>query len=1261
MALAQRQALLQDTLPEKKPFDVRGFLDRVLPPAPEPEEPPGEDWLALSGDPLLQTARGVSDAIRTWFEGTPQVQPWRWTEPGYGPEMAARIKDEAVEKLRAKPTSGIFEDMGRFLPGLLGLNPERVKPEEAAQGGLQALNALPMMQGAGVLPEKLIGPNLRVLAKDVKEAAGKTIKEGAPKAAQALGEMFGQVAPEAEAAATKAPKGAKVPKGKAQRQALLRGEVPEVPPVAAEAPAGKVGVPEGDALTRFKGALTSIGHDKPDEFIERMVGDRFPGAAWKELDKEVQWNLTYEAEAAARDWLKKGVLETVRPGPSLEAIETAEGKPPRKPLWAEAAPPEKPPVEPPTAVPGQPELPSGRKPGGIAQQVELPPTDSWGKLEASLAEPAKADIGETIQKTWRLSMRKLYDKRNDLKFLERETGIPVHKWAAVTEGAVGQAEADLQRYVFPEIDKVGKDLPLLERYMVLMESADRHALGSALPGGMNISDVIKNQAALKQKLGPERFAQVETVANRLYDLNRGMLRYEVAGQVVSPEHAAAVLNRHPHYISFAREEFTEASRAAAGPKGRGPGTYAGSGMKEMTYTGYSGPLDQPLARFAARFIDSRRRVAQNVAKTKIVEALQKVKADTGQDVIRFEKEAFEPGTQTRRPFANTNTEGLMTYRKAGEDVTVQIPKVFADIANKVDVESADALTRIFRAVGAPLRAGAVTYDPFFPPVNVIRDALSALFRERLIPLSPDYIRGWKAAITKNDDWYEAAQAGTFMSGIAEQFAKTSDLAMAKQLMGGIQVRNVKDAILLLPRFIKMAGIVSERGTRIGVYLKLKKLKNTEMERLDRAVRTRDATVDFAKSGELVQLVGQMVPFLNAGVQGTVNTAKVFRYNPKQALAVGTALSVPSVAFWLWNQRYETAKMIPDYEYRMNWVVMTGEGVQEKDPKNPKAPPKKFPIYMKIPKGQIGAQLTAPAEMLLRLAWQRDDRSVVEYFIEAASTVAESAAPVELSLSGIMSPLVSTAMAVQSGYDPFRKQTIVPRGEQGRMPEQQFGPETSKTAVAIGQRFGVSPRLIQFLVEDYTAGTGKLVRWMADLALGALGYNPEAPGEWKKRPLTTVEQVALTPGLSRFVGAKNTQADRLSWQKFDEVVKRQKQELGQIPELVRLGVDVSRVGSTVNGKELTVDQQIVYQENSWRLMKPKLEALAKSSSFKRLTPEKQLERVRKIMGDARTTARSRGISSRVAPSSGAASLSQFPSAGRALTEGVGALGGVLGIR
>lgn len=791
--------------------------------------------------------------------------------------------------------------------------------------------------------------------------------------------------------------------------------------------------------------------------------------------------------------------------------------------------------------------PSGRRPGGPHNVTPYTPPDPYEQLQAAL-RPDVEPLGGRAKEALNTFMRATYDRNYDLGALEQATGIPVHKLAQVVSGAVAAGEDRVRRFVLPVIEGFDKEgIKRLEEYLVLMRNEDILSRNphAQLPGQIaGWQGTLQAEKTLARIVGPERMTAIKEAAQSLWQVNDDLiLKPLLAEGMLTQESYQAMRSAHPHYIDFHRSDFS-LTDAVEKVITRPEASVSSLNIKSMDLAGSVRKLDQPLARTEAQIIRTATLISRNRAAKAIVAALEEL--EKGLPEVQRKVRRLAPGEAAE----TSKLTDTVSFLDDGKKVVVQVPAKFAGIAKGMEAESANAWQRIGAALGKPLRTGAVTHNPVFLLVNPLRDAVSAFYREGLIPFSPEYARGWVAAITRNSDFSDAAEAGVLLSGIVDTMRTTEALSRTKGV-GSIQVQSWQDALALIPRLVERANIVGEQATRIATY---HKLRGQGVKELDAAIRSRDVSVDFAKMGNAMKVVNQMIPFTNAGIQGAANTVRLIKDNPKQALLAGSALSMPSIMAHLWNQRYETANLVPDYEYANNWVFIIGEGQQNPDPRYPDAEPEKFPIYIKVPKGPTGAFITAPIELALRLAWAKDDRSVAEHFLEAASVASMSLSPIEPSASGLLPPVLSTGLGLQTGVDTFRNARIIPRREEIRPPELQYGPETSKVAVTLGERFKVSPRLIEWAIRDYTAGVGQQTMWLSDLALGALGYNPQPPGAGKLRELTSEEQTAKLPGVSRFVGIRNTAQERRGYEVLDATMLEARRQLIKVPELNRLGIN-----------------------------------------------------------------------------------------------------------
>jgi hypothetical protein len=888
-------------------------------------------------------------------------------------------------------------------------------------------------------------------------------------------------------------------------------------------------------------------------------------------------------------------------------------KPPRKPLWAGIEEPPKPPAETGAGLP--PELPSGRKPGGIGQMkpVERAKTDYERLVEA--VTPAKKPIKDAIKDARDKILADWYDRNYALKELGES-----RKLAQLVPGATAAGENVIRTSVRPIYSNLGKDVKYLEQYMVLMRSQDVLARNpqAFLPGGIRgWGGVVTALKDLETQLGTRRMAALKEVAAKLWSANDELnLKYLLDNGLINKETYTVIKSAHPHYIPFQRADFVDdIARTLSKPEA----SVGQIGIKRMELAGSERALSDPLAAFESNFIKTRQVVARNEAAKAIVEDLVQLQKTTGDDLVKFiepkaEIAKIERVTGQVVPKASkaehSALRDMVSYFKDGTKYTVEIPAKYAKVAKGLEWEPNNILVNILRAVGRPLAKGATTYNPAFLIINPMKDALSAWFREGLVPFSPAYFKGWWAVLRPGETYTQAAEAKILLSGLVDTMRTTEAMSRVGKL-GSLTVKSPKDVALFIPRLIEWANVRAEQSTRVATWLKL---RGKGIGELDAAVRARDVTVDFAKSGNAMKVVNQVIPFSNAGMQGAANIIRTWKNTPQLALARSSPFAAASILTWVNNQRFETGKDIPWYEYLYYWPIQIGEGTAKDGTK--------FPITIKIPKGPVAAPITAPIEIALGTSQRQKDYSIVEMIWQSAWDMTQQLTPVQPEVAGILPPILKTGVSLQTGKSLFTGLPIIPQREEQRLPEQQWGPETSKFAIMIGKALNVSPRKIDFAIRDYTAGTGELTNWLLGLGLEALGYSPEAYGEaLAETPSPTlIEEFGQAPVTRRFVGTKGTQEEMLGWDEFNKAVEETKRSFSQLPDINRLGITFSAVGDEIDKVPLTMKERTAYQKVAWLLIEEMLGVLVSNTSYQQADDNIKKKAIQKAVNSAQEQAK-----------------------------------------
>ena len=270
-----------------------------------------------------------------------------------------------------------------------------------------------------------------------------------------------------------------------------------------------------------------------------------------------------------------------------------------------------------------------------------------------------------------------------------------------------------------------------------------------------------------------------------------------------------------------------------------------------------------------------------------------------------------------------------------------------------------------------------------------------------------------------------------------------------------------------------------------------------------------------------------------------------------------------------NMRWETSNDIPDYEYLRNWVIQTGEGTREDG--------SKFPIYYKVPKGEVGAFFTFGVEGVLHGLRDFEDRSYLEMFADQAIDVFKASSPVPLETGPV--PVINTGLGLMSNQNYFLKSPIVPRHLQDLPKTQQFTRDTSGAAILLGQRLGVSPMKVEFLINDLFAGSGQNTQWMAGLVLDAGQYDPAAFGEAipKNPQRTDWEKWTRNPLGRRISGSRDTAMQQRGWELYQTTIDEGQKFLAAFPSMGVSGIKLPLAPPTFNFEHIDTELELTPHE------------------------------------------------------------------------------------
>lgn len=444
----------------------------------------------------------------------------------------------------------------------------------------------------------------------------------------------------------------------------------------------------------------------------------------------------------------------------------------------------------------------------------------------------------------------------------------------------------------------------------------------------------------------------------------------------------------------------------------------------------------------------------------------------------------------------------------GQKVSYQAPKDVIEAMKGMNRQEADLVTGMVGAVNNVFRQSVTTLNIAFSIPNVFRDVQDAqlISKHGFMPI--DWAKGLADTIGKGKMYKQWRQDGGAFSTYVSQ--ATSARMTVKDISEGVGKKRIR-TILNPLRLFETIGSYSEEATRLAVYRgALKKGESRKFAAYD----SRQATVDFAKSGSKMKVANLWVPFLNARLQGTLNIPRVMKERPGR-LALRSAFLVggPAVGSYLYNREFPSYYEIPQWEKDANFIIMNGTYTNEAG--------EEMPSYYKIPKGHIGRIVANPLENFMVM----QDSESSEEWDKLALKLASGASPISFddegefsataALSGVFTPLLKVPIEVHfANKDFFTGRDIVPRNKVDASSQNQFRDDTSDFAKDLGdtalfKKMELSPAGIDQYVNGFLGTLGKDAVKMFDTVRGEGPLNdPNSPDE---------EKLKQIPVINRFIG------------------------------------------------------------------------------------------------------------------------------------------------
>lgn len=574
------------------------------------------------------------------------------------------------------------------------------------------------------------------------------------------------------------------------------------------------------------------------------------------------------------------------------------------------------------------------------------------------------------------------------------------------------------------------------------------------------ADDSQTAAMLLESKNPE----FKEWAKEVYKYSDDLIRYRVEAGLITREFADALKKRYPHYIPTFREEGTN-SRKARSARRNGGIVVSNAIGRAVGSDGVLLPLHTALSRKTVstmrnaglnqfglalvREYDGNKKAAEkyiwNVAESEYTPTEAAIESD--EDYKPVFENIFSV-KENGKAYDITMDEGLTAAMKAFE------PDKFA---NYGAAKAMKKLNDLFKAL-------CTGYNPFFMIRNGVRDWQDAGF------YSTDwktwekmYWSAWKQIATNGEIWQQYVALGGSYASMLDY--TTGMVKEPKNAIGKAAARyeRLGQAIEAAPRLAEFMTILANKGgskTVNGV----KTGQFTQNDLMEAMLGAADITTNFARGGSVTKALNRyLVPFLNPSVQGfdkfIRNATETRSVKAAGSLILKAALMgiVPALLNALAYRDDDEWDDIPANTKANYYLINAGKWFGDG-------------YWIKIPKGRAIAVLSTAAVY----GKEKLDGEDVK-FSDVFEVIKSNIAPTD-----IFNQNIATAWTQAKLTNPDNPGTTWYGGNiesdrlQNYRPGERYDEKTDELSKWLGKTFNLSPKKINYLLDQYSGVIGDIL-------------------------------------------------------------------------------------------------------------------------------------------------------------------------------------------
>ena len=577
-------------------------------------------------------------------------------------------------------------------------------------------------------------------------------------------------------------------------------------------------------------------------------------------------------------------------------------------------------------------------------------------------------------------------------------------------------------------------------------------------------DVTADDSQTAAQLLEAKNPEFKEWAKEVYKYSDDLIRYRVEAGLITPEFANALKKRYPHYIPTFREEGTNSKRARSARRNGGIVVSNAIG-RAVGSDGVLLPLHTALSR---KTVSTMRNAGLNQFGLALVreydgneKAAEKYIWNVAESEYTPTEDAIESDEDYKPVFEN-----VFSVKDNGKvyDITMDEGLTAAMKAFEPDRFASYGAAKAMKKLNDLFKALCTGYNPFFMVRNLARDMQDAGFYSTdSATWAKMFPSAWTQIAKNGEIWQQYKALGGSYASMLDY--TTGMVKEPKNALGKAAAwyESLGQAIEAAPRLAEFMTILANKGgskTVDGV----KTGKFTQSDLMEAMLGAADITTNFARGGSVTKAFNRyLVPFLNPSIQGfdkfIRNATETRSVKAAGSLILKAALMgiAPALLNALAYRDDDEWDDIPANTKANYYLINAGKWLGDG-------------YWIKIPKGRAIAVLSTAAVY----GKEKIDGEDVK-FSDVFEVIKSNIAPTD-----IFNQNIATAWTQAKLTNPDNPGTTWYGGNiesdrlQNYRPEDRYDEKTDELSKAIGKLFKVSPKKVNYLLDQYTGVIGDLL-------------------------------------------------------------------------------------------------------------------------------------------------------------------------------------------